>query len=219
MPNWCSTYFNFHGSVEEITDFHTKLNEWMNKNFIETGFKEVWLGNLLYGVGLEKTIDVDDDSRIRCRGWVEYIGDIDNLGDEAVFQVDTNTAWAPMIKVWTETIKALKYKTVGFSYMAEESGMELYEIWDPYGDFPDRYYIDYYLEGEDGKNEELIRNLEAIRHTATDEEIVAGLQKILNTKITDLEKLMIEISHYPFKDDDSYIYVYKYYLRENLEEY
>ncbi len=57
MPNWCNTCIRFQGNKDEISEFHNQLNEWTSKKFIETGFGETWLGNILYGAHLSYLVD------------------------------------------------------------------------------------------------------------------------------------------------------------------
>lgn len=135
MPNWCSTTIIFHGNEEEINDFHKKIEGWISKPAkIPEYFGETWLGNILYGVGLEDRIDAAVD-RLRCRGWITYFDDLENYDGDWQFKIDTETAWAPMLCMWEETIKKLEYKTIGFSFQSEEPGMCDYFMFDPYGDF------------------------------------------------------------------------------------
>lgn len=137
MPNWCSTTIYFHGEKEEITELHNKIKEHTSKTFVPTDFGQTWLGNILYGVGLEDRIDAAEN-RIRCRGSITYFDEIVDSDGECSFRIDTETAWAPMICMWEETIKKLGYKSIGFSFQSEECGMGEYFMYDPYGDFDEK---------------------------------------------------------------------------------
>ena len=57
MPNWCYTAYHFQGKENELKILYDKINEWTSKQFIETGFGDSWLGNILYGVGLQDCIN------------------------------------------------------------------------------------------------------------------------------------------------------------------
>lgn len=209
MPNWCYTKIIFHGSKDEIVDFHEKIDKWSEEELIPNGFGPDWLGNILHRVGLGNRIDVDEN-RIRCRGQITYVEEPEiNSDDDATFYIDVETAWCPMLIMWVETIKALNYKTIGFSYLAEEMGMGLYEIYDPYGDFPESYYVDTWLCGEDENNEKLCALQDNIYHSS-DEELIATLQELLETDEKELSILIEKAEHYPFKDDSSYIFIYEY---------
>lgn len=217
MPNWCFTNIIFHGSKSEIEDFHNKIEKWTSQNPWNAGFGNDWLGNVLIGAGFEDRIDSESD-RIRCRGSITFM-EVDSCddSDEALLYVDTETAWAPMCKMWEEVINKLEYKTIGFSYIAEEPGMAVYEICDPYGDFPDRYYIDIYLEEEDEQNEALMKIYDD-RYYTTEEEIVKALQKLLETEETDYKTLVDKAEAYPFKHIYSYLYIHKYEVVDGPEE-
>lgn len=215
MPNWCSTTIKFHGNKKEIEDFHKNLNSFMKQNYMENGFGYCWLGNILCGVGLGDRIDAKDNTTIRCRGWVSYLGDIEYTDDEdATFVLDMDSAWTPAIKMWTETIKTLKYESVKFSYIAEEMGLGLYAIYDPFDDWPDRYCIDGFIAGEDENNKELI-NLRINVPYTTEGQIVKALQNFLKTEETDYEKLVRQIESYKFKDEETYINVIKFELLDS----
>jgi hypothetical protein len=212
MPNWCYTQFIFRGNKTEIEDFHAKIIEWTshgNPRSGCSGFGPKWLGNILYGVGLEDRIDADED-RIRCRGTLNYIDDVEVLSyDEATFYIDTETAWVPMGIMWRETIAALKYETIGFSYMAEEPGCELYEIYDPYGDFVEEYRVDMYLEGDDVDDAKL-QKFRNIDYYPTSDELKIALKELLNSEDDDVFNLICAVEKYPFKDSKSYICIGKY---------
>lgn len=212
MPNWCYTQIIFHGSKTEIEDFHAKIIEWTshgNPKSVCSGFGPGWLGNILYSVDLEDRIDADEN-RIRCRGTLEYIEDVEVISeDEATFYIDTETAWVPMTIMWSETIKALKYETIGFSYMAEEPGCELYEIYDPYGDFVEEYRVDMYLGGDDVDDAKLqvFRNID---YFPTSDELKVALKELLESENDDIFDLICAAEKYPLKDKRSYIHIGKY---------
>lgn len=211
MPNWCFTNMTFHGNKKEIEDFHAKIEEWTSKELLKNGFGNDWLGNILIGAGLGDRIDAaDSDIPIRCRGDIIYFGEVEIVSDEAAtFDLEQETAWAPMCALWTEVINKLGYESIGYSYIAEEPGMEIYEICDPYGDFPDRYYIDIYLEEEDEKNEALME-IYNTRYYTEEEDIVDALQGLLNTDETDFKVLKEKAENYQFANEHSYLLVYKY---------
>jgi hypothetical protein len=209
----------FHGIKSEMEDFHNKLEEFTSKNYMENGFGTTWLGNIVCGAGLGDRVD-SKENRLRCRGNVTYLGDLSGFEEykpdqDVCFQVDTNTAWAPMSKMWVEVIKALGYKTIGFSYQAEECGCELYQTYDPYGEFDDKYYVDCFFDGEDENNRELMV-FDDIRYFSTDEQLIEKLQTLLGTEETDLDILKERVKKYPFKSEDSYIFIHEY---DILDEY
>lgn len=217
MPNWCYTRITFHGNKTEIEDFHEKIDKWTSEEFAENGFGPNWLGNILHRVGLSDRID-SEENRLRCRGSVGYVEDVEVCSDnDATFYIDTETAWTPMLEMWVATIKALKYETIGFSYLAEEPGMCVYEIYDPYGDYDESYYVDTYLCGAD-ENDTNLFTLQDHIYYETDDELIRSLQMVLGIEEADLTKLINKVENYPFKDEDSYIHVHKYEKRDSLEE-
>lgn len=213
MPNWCYTNFTFHGNKTEIEDFHGKIKEWTSTVLEKSDFGEAWLGNIVSGAGLKDRID-SETNRIRCRGSLVFLGDIELYSeDTATFTLDTETAWAPMGAMWSAVIEKLDYKTVGFSYMAEECGCEVYEIYDPYGDYDDLYYVDVFIDGEDLENDDL-KKFDNVRYYASDEDLLEALQHLLKTDETNIQDLIQKAEEYPFKSEDTYIRVHKYYYAD-----
>ncbi len=217
MPNWCFTQMIFHGEKEELNDLHSKIEEWTSKNYDENGFGVNWLGNVLHGAGLGHQIDSDTD-HLRCRGDITYLGELETFPDseEALFRLDVETAWCPMVLMWKAVIEEMKYQSVGFSYCAEEPGCEIYEIYDPYGgDFTDKYYIDIFLEGDDEKNEKLLK-LYDYRDYDNDDELRDALQALLETEEEDLKTLIDLAQNYDFKNEYSFLYVREYKFVDEL---
>lgn len=204
MPNWCFTQMIFHGEKEEIEDFHSKIKEWTSKNYQENGFGHCWLGNVLHGAGLGHRIDSETDM-LRCRGDITYLGEV----DETTFNLDTETAWCPMTFMWSEVINSQNYKSIGFSYCAEEPGCEIYEIYDPYGDFDDKYYIDIFVDDADLENKGLM-HIHDWRDYTDDDDLRDALQAFLETDEPDLKTLINLAENYKFKSEDSYLYVHEY---------
>lgn len=214
MPNWCYTQINFHGERTELEDFRNKLEELVTTYLIPNGFGTNWLGNVLHGVGLGDRVNAEEN-RLYCRGCVTYIGELLD-GEDSCFTINTETAWAPCIRMWVNVIEKLGYNTVDFSFQAEEIGMQLFVSYDPYGEFNEMYYVDVWLEDRDMTNEKLIQ-LYDNRYYDSDDALIQDLQKILDTEESNLQTLIDRIEHYQFKDSDSYISVNKYYRIENLE--
>lgn len=217
MPNWCFTQMIFHGEKEELNDLHSKIEEWTSKNYDENGFGVNWLGNVLHGAGLGHRID-SDTNHLRCRGDITYLGELETFPDseEALFRLDVETAWCPMVLMWKAVIEEMKYKSVGFSYCAEEPGCEVYEVYDPSGgDFTDKYYIDIFLEGDDEKDEKLLK-LYDYRDYDNDDELRHALQALLETEEEDLKTLIDLAQNYDFKNEYSYLYIHEYNFVDEL---
>lgn len=210
MPNWCFTQMIFHGEKKDIEDFHNKIEEWTSKNYEENGFGVNWLGNVLHGAGLGHTIDSKTDG-LRCRGDITFLGEVETFEDsnEATFNLDTETAWCPMTLMWNKVIEAMNYKSIGFSYMAEEPGCEIYEVYDPYGDFTEEYYIDIFADGEDENNKNLMKLFD-LRYFNSEDDLKKSLQTLLETEEQDLNTLIKLAENYKFESEDSYLYVHKY---------
>jgi hypothetical protein len=206
----------FHGEKEEVTDFHNKIKEWTSKNYQENGFGVNWLGNVVHGAGLGHRIDSTTD-HLRCRGDIVYFGDVEVFknSNSATFLLDTETAWCPMVLMWDEIIKTMGYKTVGFAYKAEEPGCEIYEVFDPYGDFTDKYYVDIFLDGEDLKNEKL-NEIYDWRDYDSDDDLRDVLQALLETEEKDLKTLINLAENYTFKSENSYLYIHEYTFVDSL---
>lgn len=217
MPNWCYTQMIFHGEQEEINSFHSKIEEWTSKNYQENGFGVNWLGNVLHGAGLGDRID-SGANQLRCRGDITYLGEVETFKDsnEATFNLDTETAWCPMIIMWDTIIDTLGYKTIGFSYCAEEPGCEIYEIYDPYGEWDLEYRTDMYLGGQDFDNEDLMQ-IWNVQEYSCDESLKTALQALLKTDEADLKNLIDAAENYKFASDDSYMYIHKYTQVDSFE--
>ena len=115
-----------------------------------------------------------------------------------------------MTLMWNAVIEAMGYKTVGYSYCAEEPGCEIYEIYDPYGgDFNDKYYIDIFLEGDDLKDKKLDK-IDDWRDYTDDDDLRDALQALLETEEQDIKTLIELAQNYDCKNVDSYLYVHEY---------
>lgn len=210
MPNWCLTQMIFHGEKEELNDLHNKIEKWASGKLYENDFGSTWLGNILIGAGLENRIDSDVD-QLRCRGYITYLGEVESFkdSDEATFNLDTETAWAPMCLMWSEVIHTLGYKSIGFSYCAEEPGFGIYDIYDPYGDFAMEYRVDMYVGGQDFENVGLMQIYDEQEY-CDDDSLKLALQSFLKSEDSDLENLIEAAENYKFESDDSFFYVRKY---------
>jgi hypothetical protein len=209
MPNWCFTDFVFHGNNNEITDFRNKLAEYTSKNYMKNGFGPSWLGNILCGAGLGDHIDSKVDG-IRCRGNVLFIDDVECRDNESTLYISTQTAWVPMVSMWTRVIETLNYESIRFTFRAEEPGCDLYVKYDPLGDFVgEKYYVDTLLCGEDASNDDL-RRLQDTCYYASYEHLVKDLQTLLKTESRNVKNLIAEAHLYKFADEDSYVSIHTY---------
>lgn len=176
MPNWCMTniYIN-NENEEELKDFYKKLEEWTSKNYCENGFGLRWLGNVLGNSGID-TME-NGDFNIRCRGWIEYF----DLCDSNQLQIQTATAWVPMVKMWVKVCE--KYlPNAEIIYTAEECGMILYITNDH--DLAGKYVVDVWKD-EIANEHEICTDWEA-----DEQYVIEVLQKILKSEANDVNKLM-----------------------------
>lgn len=207
MPNWCMTTYHFHGDYNSLVFLHDKITEWIDKNWTGTDFGKDWLGNILYGAGLQDRIDnPDPEKRLCCRGTLVDISDVDKNGTLSLY---TETAWVPMGKMWEEVIKVLGLN-VGFIFEAEEPGCDLYQIYNPhcYEDFDDE---DYYIEAE-------LADGEYFSLYTTEEGAIETLNQILNKSETDINVLIEEANKYTENNDDGYIKVAEFELLSELND-
>lgn len=131
MPNWCSTDIYFTGDTESITDLFNKVTEYTSKEFMKSSFGPMWLGNVVLGFGIETAENISNNSCVRCRGSINDISDIEETDNGSEFFIRTETAWEPMLMMWTEIIE--KYYSdeegnpkINITYLAYEPGNELY---------------------------------------------------------------------------------------------
>lgn len=202
MPNWCSTTYRFHGTEEELNTLNNKIREWTSRSVMKTDFGDAWLGNILIGAGLKDRIDNADSSlKIRCRGTLVDINEPSHINGNWFFDLWTETAWAPMAKMWCVVIKTLGLKTVDFSFIAEESGCDVYLIYDPnnHKDFTDNeVYIDAY-----GDNE-----AENICGYYKTQDAIDVLNNFFSTNCNELDDFSALCEEYENEHEDSFINIH-----------
>ena len=133
MPNWCYTHYTFDGNANDIEAFHNNIEEWTSVDDNRSAFGESWLGNLVEKAGFGKYIATNcpEGLRIRCRGSISDIGEVEDSSDERKsFSLSTETAWYAMPKIFFEIIEKFEYN-ISVAYQVEECGMGIYEIYDP----------------------------------------------------------------------------------------
>lgn len=148
MPNWCSTKFVFTGNAQDITDIYNKITEYTSSSIGKSDFGNCWLGNVLIGFGFGDKIDSKTD-RLRCRGSITDIGEIEDYYDSFSFEFWTDTAWCPMVRMWNEIIAKHYDNRISVSWLAEEPGCCLYETNDMDMFGHDRYWLEWSLEEHD----------------------------------------------------------------------
>lgn len=171
MPNWCSTRIIIKCNDEEkMKNFEEKLRELISHNYMENGFGLTWLGNLVGNSGIG-TVDENKETDLRCRGSITYM---EKFGEELF--IDTETAWAPMLKVFVKLLE--KYlPEAELIYEAEEPGCGVYYTNDP--DLVGKYSLGAY--GCDDVNSAIDYN---------EEEVVNELKKIVKTESDNLDEVL-----------------------------
>lgn len=201
MPNWCSTRITInHNDNNELEKLENLIDEWTSKNYTENGFGTKWLGNIVLGSGIG-TVDTDINTDIRCRGSLCYMERMDGQ-----LVIDTETAWSPMLKMWTKIID--KYlPDAEFIFTAEECGCGIYDTNDEC--LIGKYIVDCWddIEGKD----EIESNWEA------DEEYVIDLlNDLFDTKEANVDKLIRMFEDSDYTDNMS---IHKWEFVEDLSIY
>lgn len=192
MPNWCYTNITIsHETETEIEKLGKLIDEWTSKDYMENGFGHDWLGNVVLGSGVG-TVDTDAKTDLRCRGSITYR---EVNGNQIT--MSTETAWAPMLKMWLKIID--KYLPgAELIYSAEEFGCGICTTNDP--DLVGKYVIDYWGD----------KNIES-DWEAKEETAVELLQIILDTTETNIEKLIAMAEKY---DSDVSVHKWLYFKPE-----
>ncbi len=184
MANWCSTQITInHENENKLEELENKINEWMNPKDT-SDFGNSWLGNIVINSGVG-TVDENANTDCRCRGSVI---DMYRSGNE--LYIYTETAWVPMLKMWTRLLD--KYlPDAELLYSADECGCEIYSTNDP--NVVGRYVIDIFED---------IGSFES-NWDATTEDVVEILQSLLKTEETDIGKLFEMLDESDFNNDMS----------------
>ena len=171
MPNWCYTNITInHENETELQKLSNLIDEWTSKDYMENGFGNNWLGNVVLGSGVG-TVNTDKETDLRCRGTIIHSMVTDNQ-----LIIDTETAWSPMLQMWVKILE--KYlPDAELIYNADECGNGVNDTNDPA--LEGKYILDYYgdedIESDWEADEETVREV---------------LQKLLDTTETDVEKLI-----------------------------
>lgn len=139
MPNWCYSNITFYSHKKQ--DIATMRDE-LIKVYNDDG----WMGSYV-----NKFLPAIDSDTIHCRGFVTSIDDeVRKVEDYYFFSLETETAWSPMIAIWRGILEAC-FPSVKLAYIAEESGMEVYEKWDETHLFyPEKFRVSGYVPTKDG---------------------------------------------------------------------
>lgn len=171
MPNWCETkiFINYENE-KKLKQLESKINSWMQTNYLENDFGREWLGNIVGNSGIG-TVNENPEFDVRCRGWLEDMRVEDN---QHILQVET--AWIPMLNMWVLLLD--KYlPDAEIIYRAEECGMGIYDTNDP--SLVDKYFIDAWGEYAFETSWE-----------ADENHVIEFLQKLLKSNEEDIDKLL-----------------------------
>lgn len=182
MPNWCYTNITInHEDKNKLKELESKIDEFTSHNYIENDFGLNWLGNIVGNSGIG-TVDENPETDLSCRGSITYIESYENQ-----LVINTETAWAPMLKMWVKLLE--KYlPDAELIYSAEECGNGLYSTNDPC--MKDCYVIDVWDVNE------VESDWEASEYT-----VVILLQKLLKTENSNIDELlrMFEESDFSYR--------------------
>lgn len=145
MPNYCNTNITFAANnKQQITSFYERcLAIYNGKATAENGFGKGWLGDFVNSFLAPET--TSESTLIRHRGYVYHIGELEEDDDSINFEIQTETAWIAMIKMWRTILEQL-YPDIEIYYVAEECGMDYYVNSDKENRFYlDKYKLDYQL--------------------------------------------------------------------------
>ncbi|MBQ1171963.1 MAG: hypothetical protein IIX48_05115 [Lachnospiraceae bacterium] len=202
MANWCTNTIKIYSEhKDKLAELEKSLNEWTSKNYMDNGFGEKWLGNIVLGSGLG-TIDEDEediDTDLECRG---ALVDID-LTNECLW-ISTATAWKPMLQMWVRLLE--KYLPDGkIIYYAEEPGWNVYCSNDP--DMKDVYLLGFSNVNE--INEIIGYDINDFMngYEIKEKDLRKCLQLLLKTDENDIETLIEQIAS---KYDENHLCILKY---------
>lgn len=139
---------------------------------------------------------------------------------DSAFNIITETAWIPMLVMWDKVIEALNLETVWFNCFAEESGCEIYSVYDPYNEIDTEYVVEEYFDGEDYDSiyidvDNPLCTLVDL-HKVNSEDIIFYGQKILNTDEKDLGIIIDKLENMEFKNENSYLRIHPIVRMDNI---
>ena len=207
MPNWCyNAIIIEEGNKPELEKLHTLIQNWTSQSFVENDFGDKWLGNIVYGAGLKRS-DEDEDNGFKCRGSI-----IDMTLDEenGILDIKTETAWGPMNGMWHAIIEKFAPNSF-FQCCSEESGTGLYYIEEDEGCtryFEHDYYVDTLITNCDNLEPWMCKLIE--RRYCTKLYIGAILKKEFGKQ--PIEELVETANNYmkSFFKKDGFARIYKY---------
>ena len=175
MPNWCSTSIYIkHNDTKKLEELYNNINQWMRKNAMENGFTN-WLGNIVLNAKIG-TVDTDKKTDLKCRGGIVFL-DFSDMKNE--INIDTETAWVPMLKIWQKLID--KYlPDADIIFEATEPGCGIFVTND--ADLQDKWLVDGWDFYEDW--------IEECYESIPKDALITKLKKGLKTDCDDIDTLL-----------------------------
>ena len=195
MPNWCYTTITINNlNKDQLNKFDKMIDDWTDTNFTNNDFGKNWLGNIVGNSNIG-TIDTGRSTDLRCRGVITS----KSISDTSLI-ITTETAWEPMLKMWTKIIEKF-FPNAELIYTAEEPGNRLYMTNDPV--LVDKYIVRNYSDDISiDENDEL-----------SEEECISLLQDLLDIKNTNIEELLLQLDSSIYNDN---IIINKWEFNDNI---
>ena len=141
MANWCSTTL---GIKAETKDAEAVAQLEVLRTLAESVIHQKadncdagWIGLLLKNQGI-------NPRGISCRGFIQYVSEIETAGTLSYILVDVEDAWTPQLGLWDKLLTMPAFNKLSYVVKAEESGCEIFINTDVDGDiFPERFILDY----------------------------------------------------------------------------
>ena len=207
MPNWCFNSEVIDGPKAEVKSLHKKLVEWTSKNYCENGFGTEWLGNIVGFAGF-KRIEEDEKQGFPCRGNISSDFEYEECGDEAVIRFTSLTAYVCMPELWYAVIDKFA-PHCKYYYFSEEPSNAFYMSNDKgHKYFDDFIVVDVYYD-EEHVPETIKNHFPESSCDYSEEEVVRGLQDILKTDESDIDKLIEEFKKKDDMGGTGYLQIYK----------
>lgn len=191
MANWCSTRISMRSKdKEQVKKLYDLIEEWTSEERNhKNGFGNDWLGNVVLNAEIG-TVDTNPTTDLKCRGW---ISDLDIDDEELV--IWTETAWVPMLKMWVE-VRDKYLPDADIIYEATEEGCGVF--WTNDLDYGECYMVANYNLNDYVPEDKIDCLLSDYAYT--EENLIRGLQRLLDTKEDDLDELLDMLSESPYDE-------------------
>lgn len=227
MPYWCFNREYIWGPKKEIQDLTQKLENWTRKNYEENGFGTGWLGNIVGFAELKRIDEIPEkEGGLRCRGNLVELEP--NKFFETTYEDDTGeikfeseTAWEPVPELWYAVLKK-HAPHCKYYYQSQENQMDILESNDvKHIYFDEEFYVENIYEHPEKVNEKVKKHFPesmGLDYSFDTAEITEALQEILETKETDVKKLLNEFEKNRDKlmgNKENYLSILQYEYKNN----